>query len=383
MLKNRIIYAGLFLLLLLFNLYLNNVYSLLLLLAAVVIPTLSILFCYLSKDGVSMDLQDSKEFESTGVAAFHGTLQNKSKFPAPSIRGRLSVQNGLTGTLVEKGLRASIAGKGKKTLSFQVDDPEIGMLYATVTSLTTQDIFGLVSYPVEHVMTAELLVSPPDIPSEIIMAEALETTGESIRYSEQEKGSDISELFDVREYAPGDDIRAIHWKLTAKQETPILREFSQPLNYSVVLLVELAEASPKALQACVTYASSISKGLLEAGVLHTIAWFDRGVEEFCDFNITNSEEQQLAELRLASSCYHEMEHASLSRFLESGGVDPTSTLLYLTTRLSSDTILQAARSMPTHVEVVGTEKDTIELGELPIHMLSPNWKRTELVTLTV
>lgn len=383
MLKNRIVYAVLLFALLLLNLYLNNVYALLLLLVTVAIPLLSILFCYLSKDGVSMDLRAEEPDDSSETASFAGTLRNTSLFPAPAIRGKLSVQNGLTGTTIEKGLRASIAGKAEKTLRFQVEEPEVGKLYATVLDLTSQDLFGLVAFPVEHVAAAEQLVTPPDIPSKVVMVEALETSGESVRYSENEKGTDVSELFDIREYSPGDEIRAIHWKLSAKQETPIVREFSQPLNYSVLLLVELAEASANALQACVAYASSVSKGLLEAGVLHTVAWFDSAADEYCNYNITNLEEQALAELRMTSSSFHETEDASLKRFLETDGVDPTSTLIYLTTRLSSDLILQAVRSMPTRVELVGSEKDSIDLGGLSVDLLPANLKQAGTLSLTV
>lgn len=383
MVKNRILYALLLLILLVLYVYLNNVYSLLLLLTAIMIPLLSILFCFLSRNGVSMDLKTEDLSEHPETVAFTGTLRNTSLFPAPALRGTLSVQNGLTGTILEKGLRASISGKGKKTLQFQVEEPEVGHLFATVLDLTSQDLFGLIAFPLNSVMDAEQLVPPPDIPAEVLMAEALETTGESVRYSERETGTDVSELFDIREYNPGDEIRAIHWKLSAKQETPVLREFSKPLNYSVILLVELAEASSGALQACVAYASSISKGLLDAGVLHTMAWFDRAAEEFCSLNITNMEEQALAELRLTASAYHSTESASLERFLELVGVDPTATLIYLTPQLSSDRILQAARNMPTRIELVGTEQDAIDLGGLSVNILPPNMKKAGTLSLTV
>ena len=381
--KNRILYLLLLLALLLLNLYLNNVYSLLLLLTAVAVPLFSVLFSRLSKDAVSLTLSAPDLVEEHRPAEFVATLENKSVFPAAAVRGLLMVQNGLTGTTVQKRIRASVAGKATRPIHFRVEDAEVGKLFATVTDFRTQDLFGLMSWPVEHVAAAELLVPPPDVPAEVLMLEALETTGESVRYSENERGTDVSELFDIRDYVPGDEIRAIHWKLSAKQDTPILREFSQPLNYSVILLVELAAASADALQACVTYASSLSKGLLEAGVLHTIVWFDRAADEYCDCNITSLEEQALAELRLCASGCHESGDASLVRFLDTGGIDPTSTLIYLTTSLESDLILRATADMPVHVVLVGGDESIDPLGGFPVEYLPERSKDAELLSLTV
>jgi uncharacterized protein (DUF58 family) len=369
--------------LLLFNLYLNNVYALLLLLTAVAVPLFSVLFSRLSRDSVSVTLTAPDLAEEDQPAQFIAELNNESVFPAAVVRGLLVVQNGLTGTSVRRKIRASVAGKASQTIRFQVEDAEIGKLFATVSDLRTQDLFGLVSYPVSHIAAAELLVPPPDISAEVVMLEALETTGESIRYSEKEKGLDVSELYDVREYLPGDDVRAIHWKLSAKQEEPILREFSQPLNYSVILLVELAAALADALQSCVTYASNLSKGLLEAGVLHTIVWYDRGTDEFIDYNITSMEEQALAELRLVSSSFHETADASLTRFLETGRLDPTATLVYLTTSLESDLILRATREMPVRVELVGERGAENELGGFPVSKLPARYQEVETLSLTV
>lgn len=53
------------------------------------------------------------------------------------------------------------------------------------------------------------------------------------------RGSDPSETFDIREYVPGDDVRAIHWKLSCKTDTLTLREPSEPSHYDVVLLPDL------------------------------------------------------------------------------------------------------------------------------------------------
>lgn len=369
------IYAVLLLALLALNLYLNESHALLLLAAAVVLPILSILLCRRAKDTVSMTLEPVEQ-AGEEEPHFRGTLRNSSAFPAAVVRGALSVQNALTGTAVEQTLRASVAGKGEKSVRFLVEEPEVGKLFATVTDLTVQDLFGLVSYPVRQVAPAELLILPPDVPADVQMMQALETSGESVRYSEHEKGHDVSELFDLRDYVPGDDVRSIHWNLTAKQDKPILREFSQPLNYSVILLVELAKSSADALQACVTYASAISKGLLEAGVLHTLVWYDAGTDTLEEHNITGEEERAMAELRLLSSACHEGPDLSLDRFLDVLGTDPTSTLLYLTPCLQTERIARVAVDMPVRLLLIGAGED------MPVSLAMPSTELPETVAPT-
>lgn len=55
-------------------------------------------------------------------------------------------------------------------------------------------------------------------------------------FIQNRKGNDPSEMFDIREYVPGDDIRAIHWKLSSKTEELILRQASDPSHYDVAIL---------------------------------------------------------------------------------------------------------------------------------------------------
>ena len=50
------------------------------------------------------------------------------------------------------------------------------------------------------------------------------------------KGNEPSEMFDIREYVPGDDIRSIHWKLSSKTEELILRQTSEPSHYDAAIM---------------------------------------------------------------------------------------------------------------------------------------------------
>ena len=60
--------------------------------------------------------------------------------------------------------------------------------------------------------------------------------------AQNRRGSDISEVYDFREYVPGDDVRGIHWKISCKNEHLFLREASDPAHYEAALLADLGLA---------------------------------------------------------------------------------------------------------------------------------------------
>ena len=53
---------------------------------------------------------------------------------------------------------------------------------------------------------------------------------ESIEYSAYRSGSDMSEVFGIREYREGDSIRNIHWKLTGKCDDIMIKLPSLPVG---------------------------------------------------------------------------------------------------------------------------------------------------------
>jgi len=51
------------------------------------------------------------------------------------------------------------------------------------------------------------------------------------------RGMDFEE---VREYAPGDDVRAIDWNVTAKMDRPFIKQFREERELTIMLLVDLS-----------------------------------------------------------------------------------------------------------------------------------------------
>jgi Uncharacterized conserved protein (some members contain a von Willebrand factor type A (vWA) domain) len=53
------------------------------------------------------------------------------------------------------------------------------------------------------------------------------------------KQEDMSTIADVRNYYPGDSLRRIHWKLTAKSRTMMVKKFQSTSETSVVIMLDL------------------------------------------------------------------------------------------------------------------------------------------------
>ena len=49
----------------------------------------------------------------------------------------------------------------------------------------------------------------------------------------------MSEIYDLKTYYPGDDIRHVHWKLSAKTGQVLLKEGSHNSSFETVLLVDI------------------------------------------------------------------------------------------------------------------------------------------------
>lgn len=140
--------------------------------------------------------------------------------------------------------RFSLPRNSKKEFIVSVEAAYCGSLYFTAEEISILDYIGLFK---------EKMKTPPGI-SVTVMPELFEASYHNRRtsenggfqdceYSQTKAGDDPSEVFALREYIEGDNLGRIHWKLTSKSETVIVKDFSLPLKRSEVVLVELLSDS--------------------------------------------------------------------------------------------------------------------------------------------
>ncbi|ABD40360.1 protein of unknown function DUF58 [Methanospirillum hungatei JF-1] len=76
------------------------------------------------------------------------------------------------------------------------------------------------------------------------------------------KGQGV-EFSDIREYIPGDDIRAIDWKITARYQIPYVKEFVEERDHTIYLIADISGSG--------TFGHVVSKFSTLVSVLATIA----------------------------------------------------------------------------------------------------------------
>ena len=80
-----------------------------------------------------------------------------------------------------------------------------------------------------------------------------------------------AEEHELRPYRPGDPMRTVHWKLTAKTGEMIVREALVPCRARAFLLVE-RRGGPDALDRVLEHLCWLSARLTQQGVSHTVLW---------------------------------------------------------------------------------------------------------------
>lgn len=136
-----------------------------------------------------------------------------------------------------------------------------------------------------------------------VLAARLPDETECEVYSKTQKGDDPSEIFDIREYQPGDRIQRIHWKLSSKKDMQMVKDFSLPMECHMWILIDHNIGKPGANAATrynqvLEQAVTLSYSLLVNQLLHNVAWYSQKAASLQYHRIANENDlyEMLCEL---------------------------------------------------------------------------------------
>ncbi len=148
------------------------------------------------------------------------------------------------------------------------------------------DYFGVFSLPIKINKRVSVSFLPRLHSIEPALRKNNYTASETTLYSKHKPGDDPAEVFAVREYVDGDKLSRIHWKLTSKQDKYMVKDYSFPINESVLLLPELVlgegkETDLDCIDAVLGIVFSLSHTLIERKILHAIGYYNAQVDKVC------------------------------------------------------------------------------------------------------
>lgn len=181
---------------------------------------------------------------------------------------------------------------GTSILRMPVQVVELGRFSVQSDTLLLQDIMGLITCRKKIGLSGELYVLPDGK-----LAQEMDITGWEGKASETEesrnKGNDFAEVSDIREYIPGDRIRDIHWKLSAKQETLMVKERVAVAGSEMVMLLSLT-ADPIQAQSILETAYYLGKSFIRQRLPVCFLCWDQAAFSFDEYRCGTEEEMKEA-----------------------------------------------------------------------------------------
>ncbi|MCM1194711.1 MAG: DUF58 domain-containing protein, partial [Firmicutes bacterium] len=166
--------------------------------------------------------------------------------------------------------------------TYDFKSADSGRINVRFKKLQLIDLLGICSLSVKRADFAESIVSPvlyDDIQTHIGIKTRASLSGEN---SLPQKGNDHSEIFDIRDYVPGDALNSVHWKLSSKFDSLVSKEYGSTDDHHTLILVDMSRnkennvASDEQLNAVLDIAVSISDALKMEKYAHSVGWFNDG-----------------------------------------------------------------------------------------------------------
>ena len=205
------------------------------------------------------------------------TVKNNGILPLVQLRCVMQIKNLLTGESFEQPASFSVKPFDSRSFNFTINSKHCGHLRISFKKVLAIDYFGITRFRKKFSKSYDAIVSPEGFEIRVIPSSEYYSPEESEEYVPNKAGSDVSEVHQIRAYRPGDSLRQIHWKLTAKADEIMVKEAGEPLKYNMLLFLDLSrpdgtEGSPACYDALAETAVSLSEGLLDAGLAHMLVW---------------------------------------------------------------------------------------------------------------
>lgn len=209
-------------------------------------------------------------------------LYNPTIFPISNLSITISYYNSFSNKnkKYKHEFNVSVDKRTTSTVTCNLTSEHTGNLIISLSGIRIFDYLSLFSLRKKNLGQLKVAVLPLYYElTEDYMENSSRMQVESDNYSNVRSGDDPSEVFAIREYREGDRPSRIHWKLSMKQEQLMMKDFSDPVNCSVVIFADLGVPKDEevlgAADSILECALSLSYSFMLKGRIHYFSWYDK------------------------------------------------------------------------------------------------------------
>lgn len=276
MIRRRLGWLLLFAVSVLWGLALGSAAALAAAVLLLLLPLLSLPLNFLLRKRLQPALEAPGSLRKGSEGQLRILIENTALLPVLCVRCRIHAENRLNGESAVHELYTWLAPRRLRQCSLPFSSEYCGRLRLTLRDVTLYDCFGLFGLRLKSDVHRNVAVQPDTFDMALSLRPSSTASDESESYSPYRTGSDLTEVFQIREYAEGDSPRQIHWKLSGKLDKLIVKDPSLPIMRSILVLWERSGDSGHKgrLDAQAEVLVSLCRTMLEESMQFVLAWND-------------------------------------------------------------------------------------------------------------
>lgn len=245
---------------------------------------------YIVKKYVSLQIHVPAEYMSKNTEFFVTVrLENRCILPLVACRVCLRTGNVFVGEPVENILVLPVKPMGITEVHYPVMSSCVGNVEIMADKLVLEDLLGFHSVSKKVSGTENVYIIPVGGDGEEYALNDYETGMDEVEESKL-KGSDFSDVSQVREYIPGDAIKNIHWKLSAKRDNLMVKERLHMSSRKLMVVLALEKGKAEKVDETIEQLFSFGTFFIRNQVPVSLFWWSEKYSEIRQETAQSEEE---------------------------------------------------------------------------------------------
>lgn len=257
-------------------------------------------------------------------------ITNKCFFPLGVGRLHVRWKNNFTNETIREKIDFSMLPNSQLSLQCFPAGTHCGIVSFEITSVDVYDMVCMWKWKKPGRAKVNVLIRPPYEPIDMrrkFHFALWESENEDNAFAR--KGENTEEIVDIRGYQQGDKMQRVHWKLSAKMDEIMMKEFGNSMDVRTHIVVDLYVPHKKEkgyyMDELLQVLIAISVRIIQSGEQHTVYWFDG---ENLQSRSIKSQEQLWDCMQEIITGSLEEHPQSVSAYLEQGGQRNAKTCVY-------------------------------------------------------